>query len=73
MSQMSDLVNEVRYYLLAMGISQDDELEVSVGGACVYEIEGTGTRWSPEKGTVTYNDDSFIVIRRPKPVESSKA
>ena len=39
----------------------------------IYEIEGAGTKWAPEKGTRKYNSDAFIVIRKPKPVISSNA
>ena len=53
---------------LGMG---DDELEVVIGGSQIYEIDGAGTKWAPLKGTRKYNNDAFIVIRRPKPVVSS--
>ena len=50
---------------------RNDELEVVIGGSQVYEIEGDGSKWKPQKGTVKYNNDAFIVIRRPRTVESS--
>ena len=53
-----------------LGMEHDD-LEVVIGGSQIYEIEGDGTRWKPEKGTRKYNKDAFIVIRRPQPVVSS--
>ena len=46
---------------------EHDDLEVVIGGAQIYEIEGDGTRWKPVKGTRKYNKDAFIVIRRPSP------
>ena len=49
-----------------------EELEVVIGGTQVYEIEGAGTKWAPEKGTRRYNNDAFIVIRKPRAVVSSK-
>ena len=55
----------------ALGM-RHDELEVVIGGSSVYEIDGPGTKWSPLKGTRKYNNDAFIVIRRPSPVVSSK-
>ena len=50
---------------------KDGDLEVVIGGSQIYEIEGDGTRWKPEKGTRKYNKDAFIVIRRKQPVVSS--
>ena len=53
-------------------IEEQGDLEVVIGGTQIYEIEGAGTKWAPEKGTRKYNNDAFIVIRRHKPVVSSK-
>ena len=41
----------------------NDDIHVEIGGTSVYEIEGLGTKWSPEKGTRKYNNDAFIVIK----------
>lgn len=64
---LGDLVKKMEQ----LGMTADVPLEVVIGGSQIYEIEGSGTRWAPTKGTVKYNDDAFIVIRRPKPVVSS--
>ena len=53
-------------------IEEQGDLEVVIGGTQIYEIEGAGTKWAPERGTRKYNNDAFIVIRRHKPVVSSK-
>ena len=50
-----------------------DELEIVIGGASIYEIDGDGTKWAPTKGTRKYNKDAFIVIRRPEEITPSKA
>ena len=42
---------------------RNDDLHIEVGGTSVYEIEGSGTKWSPVKGTRKYNNDAFIVIK----------
>ena len=42
---------------------RNDDIHVEIGGTSVYEIEGLGTKWSPEKGTRKYNNDAFIVIK----------
>ena len=41
----------------------DDDISIEIAGSQVYEIEGDGTRWKPNKGTVKYNKDAFIVIK----------
>ena len=41
----------------------EDDISIEIAGSQVYEIEGDGTRWKPNKGTVKYNRDAFIVIK----------
>ena len=41
----------------------EDDISIEIAGSQVYEIEGDGTRWKPNKGTVKYNKDAFIVIK----------
>ena len=55
-----------------LGFTQEYELEAVIGGTQVYEIDGAGTKWAPKRGTRKYNEDAFIVIRKRKPVVSSK-
>lgn len=52
----------------------EDDIVIEIAGSSVYEIEGTGTKWSPEKGSVKYNKDAFIVIKNKSrdPVVPSK-
>ena len=38
-----------------LGWDPSDDIELEIAGTSVYEIEGTGTKWSPIKGTVKYN------------------
>ena len=47
-----------------LGWERTDLIDVQIGGTQVYEIEGDGTRWKPEKGTRKYNKDAFIVLKR---------
>ena len=75
MTIKSELICAVADKLDELGITDIEEqgnLEVVIGGTQVYEIDGAGTKWAPEKGTRKYNNDAFIVIRRHKPVVSSK-
>ena len=47
-----------------LGWERTDLIDVQIGGTQIYEIEGDGTRWKPEKGTRKYNKDAFIVLKR---------
>jgi len=47
-----------------LGWERTDLIDVQIAGSQVYEIEGDGTRWKPEKGTRKYNKDAFIVLKR---------
>ena len=69
---MTDFLSELAATMEQLGFTQDVPLEIAIGGTQIYEIEGAGTKWAPEKGTRKYNNDAFIVIRRPQPVVSSK-
>ena len=71
MNKPGDFLGQLALTMEQLGFTRDVELEIVVGGTSVYEIDGAGTRWAPLKGTRKYNDDAFIVIRKPKPVISS--
>ena len=47
-----------------LGWERTDLIDVQIAGSQVYEIEGDGTRWKPDKGTRKYNKDVFIVLKR---------
>ena len=49
--------------IFELGWDPMDDIHIEIGGTSVYEIEGLGTKWSPEKGTRKYNNDAFIVIK----------
>ena len=65
------LLLEIASKMQDLGFTEETTLEVVIGGAAVYEIDGAGTKWAPVKGTQKYNKDAFIVIRKPQPVVSS--
>ena len=69
---MTDFLSELATTMEELGFTQDVPLEIAIGGTQIYEIEGAGTKWAPEKGTRKYNNDAFIVIRKPRPVVSSQ-
>ena len=72
MLRHDDFLGQLAEKMQQLGMTNDVPLEVVIGGAQIYEIEGAGTKWAPEKGTVRYNNDAFIVIRRPREVISSQ-
>ena len=65
-------LNDVCQAFTDIGFSDDTNIEVVIAGTSVYEIDGAGTKWAPEKGTRKYNKDAFIVIRKPQEVVSSQ-
>ena len=69
----SDFLGQLALAMEQLGFTNDVPLDIAIAGTQVYEIEGTGTKWSPEKGTRQYNKDAFIVIRKVTPVISSNA
>ena len=72
MNANRDFLNQLATTMEQLGFTQDVPLEIAIGGTQVYEIDGAGTKWAPEKGSRNYNNDAFIVIRKPRLVESSK-
>ena len=66
-----DFLGQLALAMEQLGFTNDVPLDIAIAGSQVYEIEGTGTKWSPEKGTRKYNNDAFIVIRKVTPVISS--
>jgi len=71
MMRFDDFLGQLSARMSELNMHQD-ELEVVIGGTSIYEIDGAGTKWAPEKGTRKYNKDAFIVIRRPEKVIPSQ-
>ncbi len=65
------LLFQIASKMQELGFTEEENLEVVIGGSSVYEIDGAGTKWAPVKGTRKYNSDAFIVIRKPQTVVSS--
>ena len=70
---MDEFLSELATTMEQLGFTQDVPLEIAIGGTQIYEIDGAGTKWAPQKSTRKYNSDAFIVIRKPKPVISSNS
>jgi len=71
--KQNDFLDQLETAMEQIGFASDVPLDIAIAGSQVYEIEGTGTKWSPTKGTRKYNKDAFIVIRKVTPVISSNA
>ena len=62
----ADMLGQFAIALEKLGWDVDDELEVNIGGVAV---TGTATnpnanpKWEKPYGTVTYQNDAFIVIK----------
>jgi hypothetical protein len=69
------LIEQISSAIKKLGWESDDKIDVKIGGASVYEINGAGTKWAPVKGTYKYNKDAFIVIENAsrRPFEPSKS
>ena len=57
------IMDRVQDFIEILGWDSSDNIVVEIGGTQVYEIDGAGTKWAPEKGTRKYNKDAFIVIK----------
>ena len=71
--KQNDFLSKLETAMEQIGFTSDVPLDIAIAGSQVYEIKGTGTKWSPTKGTRKYNKDAFIVIRKVTPVISSNA
>ena len=71
--KQNDFLGKLALAMEQLEFTSDVPLDIAIAGSQVYEIEGTGTKWSPTKGTRKYNKDAFIVIRKITPVISSNA
>ena len=57
------VLEQINSLIKTLNWETGDDIVVEVGGTSVYEIEGTGTKWAPIKGTRKYNKDAFIVVK----------
>ena len=59
----SSLLEDLALTIEKLKWEASDNIVVEIGGTSIYEIEGAGTKWAPNKGTRKYNKDAFIVIK----------
>ena len=69
---MTDFLSQLAKTMEQLSFTPDVPLEIAIGGTSIYEIDGAGTKWAPVQGTRKYNNDAFIVIRKPQEVVSSQ-
>ena len=66
MNYRTEIYSEVGNLIKELGWSDNDDVEVQVGGALVsgiHQNEGVNPKWSKQFGAVTYQNDAFIVIK----------
>lgn len=52
--------------MMALGWTKDDDIRVEVGGVATSGIQqppDANPKWAKQYGTVSYQDDAFIVIK----------
>ena len=61
----ADMLGQLAVALGKMDWSADDELRVKIGGVAnsgIHQTEGANPKWAKPFGTVSYQNDAFIVI-----------
>ena len=61
----ADMLGQLAIALGKMDWSPDDELRVKIGGVAnsgIHQTEGANPKWAKPYGTVSYQNDAFIVI-----------
>ena len=61
----ADMLGQLAIALGKMDWSADDELRVKIGGVAnsgIHQTEGANPKWAKPYGTVSYQNDAFIVI-----------
>jgi hypothetical protein len=72
------MLGQLAIALEQLGWKHEDLLEVNIGGVAfsgIEQTEGANPKWSKPYGTMTYQNDAFIVIKNVSrnPVIPSKA
>ena len=77
MNYKTEIYSQVGSVIKELGWEDDDDVVVEVGGVAVTGTathSGSNPKWSKPFGTVSYNNDAFIVIKNKSrsPVVSSQ-
>ena len=69
--EQSSFSNDLASAMQELGFSSDEPLDIAIGGTQIYEIEGAGTKWAPEKGTRKYN--TCLLYTSPSPRDRTRS
>ena len=61
----ADWLGKLSVALQELGWTADDDIRVKVGGVAnsgIHQAEGANSKWAKPFGTVSYQNDAFIVI-----------
>ena len=61
----NDWLGHLSIALQELGWTADDEIKVKIGGVAhsgIHQTEGANPKWAKPFGTVSYQNDAFIVI-----------
>jgi len=61
----ADMLGQLAIALGKMDWSADDDIRVKIGGVAnsgIHQTEGANPKWAKPYGTVSYQNDAFIVI-----------
>ena len=61
----ADWLGKLSVALQELGWTEDDDIRVKVGGVAnsgIHQAEGANSKWAKPFGTVSYQNDAFIVI-----------
>ena len=61
----ADWLGKLSVALQELGWTADDDIRVKIGGvanSCIHQAEGANPKWAKPFGTVSYQNDAFIVI-----------
>jgi len=61
----NDWLGHLSVALQELGWTADDEIKVKIGGVAnsgIHQAEGANPKWAKPFGTVSYQNDAFIVI-----------
>jgi len=61
----ADMLGQLAVALQELGWTAEDEIKVKIGGVAnsgIHQTEGANPKWAKPFGTVSYQNDAFIVI-----------
>ena len=59
------IMDQIQNYIKTLGWNSEDDIRVKIGGVAnsgIHQTEGANPKWAKPFGTVSYQNDAFIVI-----------